>query len=776
MNQSKLRISIKKNTNFSIHLMASYSILLLVMLFMGIYLYSISLQNIQSGIREQNKTILHNSIEQLDMDFISMANLTSQMANNSKLVRLSNMDDLDNGEFYLLAYQAKAELSKFLPSHMLLPIDSYFIRLKKTDYLLSFDHFEYMEHYYSKNRLLDAGMFERWKDMLNNPDHHYELLPLTPYVGTYSTNPYNYYYLMSLEDFSFKNIPADICFELNMEKINQIFSELNLYENGYICVADQEGNPVFTIGSDQKPLQEGIWERLSRLSALPYDTNGFSSYHLDHANMLVTSDVSNRNQWVYYLVQPENSAFYSISSYQFVFFLCVCTALIMGFVLIFLLSKRNSRPLVDMDQKLEQSRLRQQELLNLAKQQEPLLRTSYIRQIMRGTISSPEEMDYVRDYLKLEAGKETCKYLVLYCNIYLNKYEVNTSASTVVGIAATDYDAIIKEALALYFGNPLYLYSPQDRSYALLLLSEKKEEGKTVSDFVETAFTTLHHYLMNQHSIWIFGGIGNRNEELNFTWKSYQQAKEAIRYTTNEHFFCCYESLNQDSNHYYYPAALSNQLTSFVEAGNKQQIAELFKLIKKENLIKRSMPYNQMNWLLSDIRNTLVKVRFTIPPETATTAVLDAMDLHFEEMPSLKLYEDLAVEICELMRADTSENQLISSIKQYISQHYRDPALCLSKISDEFSISESYFSYLFKKTTGENFSTYLEMLRMKQATYLIKETKNKISDLYLELGYNNPNSFRRAFKKIYGVSPATIRENARSELKNQNKKEEELKS
>ena len=91
-------------------------------------------------------------------------------------------------------------------------------------------------------------------------------------------------------------------------------------------------------------------------------------------------------------------------------------------------------------------------------------------------------------------------------------------------------------------------------------------------------------------------------------------------------------------------------------------------------------------------------------------------------------------------------------------EHYGDPALCLSRISDLFHISESYFSFLFKKTVGVNFSTYLEQVRMTQAKHLLETTNIKITDLYVAVGYNNLTSFRRAFKKKDGVAPNAIRE------------------
>ena len=100
----------------------------------------------------------------------------------------------------------------------------------------------------------------------------------------------------------------------------------------------------------------------------------------------------------------------------------------------------------------------------------------------------------------------------------------------------------------------------------------------------------------------------------------------------------------------------------------------------------------------------------------------------------------------------------LCGIQTYIGKNYHDPDLSLKKISEVFSISESYFSYLFKVETGRNFSEYLEELRMQQAMHLLKETDTPLSELYLHLGYNNPNSFRRAFKKVYGSSPKAFRQ------------------
>jgi AraC-like DNA-binding protein len=46
---------------------------------------------------------------------------------------------------------------------------------------------------------------------------------------------------------------------------------------------------------------------------------------------------------------------------------------------------------------------------------------------------------------------------------------------------------------------------------------------------------------------------------------------------------------------------------------------------------------------------------------------------------------------------------------------------------------------------------------MEQALRLLNETDINISLLFQEVGYNNSHSFRRAFKKTYGVPPKASR-------------------
>ena len=59
----------------------------------------------------------------------------------------------------------------------------------------------------------------------------------------------------------------------------------------------------------------------------------------------------------------------------------------------------------------------------------------------------------------------------------------------------------------------------------------------------------------------------------------------------------------------------------------------------------------------------------------------------------------------------------------------------------------------FKKMFGVSFSSYLEMLRLRQAQKLLQEGR-PVQDVAAAVGYSSDYSFRRAFKRVVGVSPS----------------------
>ena len=95
-------------------------------------------------------------------------------------------------------------------------------------------------------------------------------------------------------------------------------------------------------------------------------------------------------------------------------------------------------------------------------------------------------------------------------------------------------------------------------------------------------------------------------------------------------------------------------------------------------------------------------------------------------------------------------------ILNYINNHYR--TVTLEDVADHFHYSVPYCSKLIREETGEGFVSFVRKVRMNHATALLRLTQTQIADIGDQVGYENPESFIRAFKKVYGVSPSAYRQ------------------
>lgn len=98
-----------------------------------------------------------------------------------------------------------------------------------------------------------------------------------------------------------------------------------------------------------------------------------------------------------------------------------------------------------------------------------------------------------------------------------------------------------------------------------------------------------------------------------------------------------------------------------------------------------------------------------------------------------------------------------NQIRETVEANYTSPDFSITVLADEFHVSVSYMSYLFKKELNQNFSDFLWNLRLEKAKELLLTTDLPIDVVSLSVGYLNASSFRRKFKQAIGVSPSQFR-------------------
>lgn len=94
---------------------------------------------------------------------------------------------------------------------------------------------------------------------------------------------------------------------------------------------------------------------------------------------------------------------------------------------------------------------------------------------------------------------------------------------------------------------------------------------------------------------------------------------------------------------------------------------------------------------------------------------------------------------------------------EYIDQHLDDP-LTLDRVSGIAAFSRFHFHRQFTATFGVSVHRYIQLARMKRAAHrLAFRTHDRVTAIALEAGYDAPDAFARAFRRLFGQSPSAFR-------------------
>lgn len=220
--------------------------------------------------------------------------------------------------------------------------------------------------------------------------------------------------------------------------------------------------------------------------------------------------------------------------------------------------------------------------------------------------------------------------------------------------------------------------------------------------------------------------------------------------------------LNQFSSHEILPAKLEDIGINFIVL--PEFFDEVLPMINNDNALsdflintlrQNTIEASYLHYKVSDvlpIQNLVENLVWSLLNKQHNHRQLDqtTMGLLFMQLVN-------NTERIEINENELSHNAIAIKVLRYIEEEYKEANL--TYIADELNISISNLSKIIKSTTGYTFKELLQNKRLKQAQFLLSETRLPVTDIIYRVGYDNTSYFHRLFKEKFNVSPKKYRDN-----------------
>jgi AraC-like DNA-binding protein/quercetin dioxygenase-like cupin family protein len=104
----------------------------------------------------------------------------------------------------------------------------------------------------------------------------------------------------------------------------------------------------------------------------------------------------------------------------------------------------------------------------------------------------------------------------------------------------------------------------------------------------------------------------------------------------------------------------------------------------------------------------------------------------------------------------STKSAVIKTVLDYMKQHYQEP-ISLQQVAKEAHVSKEYLCRLFHRVSGYSLMEYLNRYRIRQSTFLLLQTEDRISDIALSCGFSHSSYYGKLFLDYIGCTPTEYR-------------------
>ncbi len=182
-----------------------------------------------------------------------------------------------------------------------------------------------------------------------------------------------------------------------------------------------------------------------------------------------------------------------------------------------------------------------------------------------------------------------------------------------------------------------------------------------------------------------------------------------------------------------------------IKSNNSDRIIIMVTAHDDFDLVRKALVLGVNDYILKPVR-----------PKELISTIRD-MIVNFKINEDEKEVEKYTDNKCIINEEVNEVNTPIENAINYIDQNFKEN-ISLDMIASICNLSPCYFSKLFKKEIGVNYTTYINNKKINYAKKILKTTDMPILNLSMDLGFEDCGYFIRVFKKLEGVTPKKYRE------------------
>lgn len=298
----------------------------------------------------------------------------------------------------------------------------------------------------------------------------------------------------------------------------------------------------------------------------------------------------------------------------------------------------------------------------------------------------------------------------------------------------------------------IHVYSTtyrSNRGFVLLLASDERCDIRL--------HQALSH-LTEKYGCSVCIGIGSSTDELTALYRSYNEARSALRY--------CQKFSDQP----YIFFTEANDYAQQSDAKIQSEIESLYQAITNHDLERGDQLLASLTHYVCSQEDLPVHLCYDIVISMIRAAkqypvIAQALQsspefthdhVEFVDSHDFKDFVDSLYQI--IMRQLENENSEFNQACMIVQQHLLDPNFYQEELAESLGISLSSLNNIFREHANKTPSAYILSMRQEYAKHQLITTDITISALAKQLGYSQPSSFIRTFKREEGMTPGEYRQ------------------